>query len=176
VIEEALQKSMFAPQGEKTFIDKMLAKDDVNAIRNLVKKRELKREELLELLYLVAGTESKLVNYSEHERYVINKFYIWIREYIKIAELLYDYEDELGKKKEALTPRSRRLFRNVKQYMEHNAKFLIDLYLNVSRTSLSLGATGIMELLKNKFEVAYDSKSHVSSDDKKGLRLFTKNG
>lgn len=182
MFEEALQKSMFEGNREKTFIDKLLAKEDVDRLRELIKEPKLKREQLLELLYLLGSTESKLLNYGEWERYVILKFFVWIREFIKVAELLYDYKDDLEKKEKTcksckkfkkekgitdfckcktfqpsitLTDRTRQLLFNNERLIEHNAKFLIDLYLNISRTTLSLGATGIMEILKNKYEIAY---------------------
>lgn len=186
--EDALAGRMFSQNTEKTYVDKILAKEDIQAIRELIKKSKLTRSELLELLYLISATESKLVNYSAWDRYVVLKFFVWIREFIKAAELLYDYQDDLKlrenicmncegyikeelkpennhrlacacdpvmQKRHSLTERTRKLLDNNERLIEHNAKFLIDLYLNISRTSLSLGATGFMEMLKNKFEVNY---------------------
>jgi hypothetical protein len=181
--EANLARSMFAQQGEKTFIDKVLAKDDVNQIKALIKKPKLTREDLLELQYLLTGTEAKLVNYSEYDRYIILKFFVWIREFIKIAELLFDYEEELALKSNicrkctliiktlretekkceckppiptmTLTKRAQKLFDNNSILIQHNAKFLIDLYLNIARTSMSVGAGGFLELIRNKYELYY---------------------
>lgn len=183
-IESKIQQGMFSQNSEKTFIDKLLAREDTNAIRELIKKKKLTREDLLEILYLLSGTEAKLLNYGEWDRYVILKFFVWIREFVKIAELLYDYQDKLkaSEKKGRLkivytsketkpgifittketkrvtfkiSPRTQQLLDNNERLIEHNAKFLIDLYLNIGRSSLSLGATGIMEILKNKYEISY---------------------
>lgn len=190
MLEQNLQNSLFSPQSEKTYIDKILARKEVDEIRTLIKKPKLKREELLEILYLISGTESKLFNFGEWDRYVILKFFVWIREFIKIAELLYDAQDELDKKEDtcmscklaikdikkegltkctcddqipstSLSKRTRRLFDNNERLIEHNAKFLIDLYLNIGRTSLSIGATGLLELLKNKYEVVYPNQGNT---------------
>lgn len=160
--EEALQKSVFSGQNEKTFIDKLLAREDVNAIRELVKKPDWTRQDLLEILYLLSGAESKLLNYGEWERYVILKFFVWIREFVKIGEMLYDYEDDMIErgtliKNEKNKDDAAQMFENNKRMIEHNIKFLVDLYLNIGRTSLSLGGTGFIEMLKNKFEVNYPS-------------------
>lgn len=153
--EQQLSNALFGQQSEKTFIDKILARQDVDALRELIKKPKLTRADLLEILYLLSGAEAKLLNYGEWDRYVILKFFVWIREFIKVAELLYDYQEELEKKNPELSERTRRLLDNNERLIEHNAKFLIDLYLNIGRTSLSIGATGMMELLKNKYEVVY---------------------
>lgn len=184
MFEDALNKGLFQEQAEKTYIDKILSRQDVEAIREIIRKPRLKREDLLEVLYLISGTESKLLNYGEWDRYVILKFFVWIREFVKIAELLYDYQDDLERKENLckcggyqqsenlpvgalictcdkfkqkffLSSRTKRLLDNNERLIEHNAKFLIDLYLNIGRTSLSIGATGILELLKNKYEMTY---------------------
>lgn len=158
--EQQIQQAMFNKSKEKTFIDKILAKDDVRAVQELIKKPSLGREDLLELLYLLSSTESKLLNYSKWDRYVILKFFVWIREFIKVAELIYDYKDDIEERKketgqDPLTPRAKMLLSNAIRKIEHNAKFLIDLYFNIGRTTLSLGASGFMEVLNNKFEISY---------------------
>jgi len=191
MFEQQLQNAMFSGSKEKTFIDKLLAKEDVDRLRELIKKPKLKREELLELLYLLGSTESKLLNYGEWDRYVILKFFVWIREFIKVAELLYDYTDDLERKENTcssctkfkkgylsgdedvctcevfktsimLTKRTRQTLYNCERLVEHNAKFLIDLYLNISRTTLSIGGTGLLEILKNKYEIAYPQSPGIS--------------
>lgn len=159
--EQQLGQQIFNnPNTEKTFIDKVLGRQEADQIRNLVKKPKLKREELLEVLYLLASTESKILNYSEWDRYIILKFFVWIREFVKVAELHFDYRESLAKNNIKLTERSITLLDRNEQLIEHNAKFLIDLYLNIARTSLSVGGTGFMEVLKNKFEITYPNQTN----------------
>lgn len=198
MFEQALERQIFSQQSEKTFIDKILAKEDVNAIREIIKKPKLTRSDVLEVLYLLSGTESKLLNYGEWDRYVILKFFVWIREFVKVAELLYDYQEALALKTKlcrcggyteipqgqatpsmarcaceapeyifSISTRTRRILDNIEGYIGHNSKFLIDLYLNIGRTSLSIGATGLLELLKNKFEIAYPQQGVTPVEEKK---------
>lgn len=176
--EHSLASSLFSRDTEKTSADKVLARKDIEDIRELVKKPRLKRAELLELLYLISGSEAKLLNYSAWDRYVILKFFVWIREFIKIAEISYDYTDMLEQKEKegklTLSPRAKKLLDNNQRLIEHNAKFLIDLYLNIGRTSLSLGATGFFELLKNKYELVYPQAAPTTQSTNSGgfLGLF----
>lgn len=202
--EQNLQNSMFSQQSEKTFIDKVLAKQDVDAIREIIKKPKLTREDMLELLYLLSGTESKLLNYGEWDRYICLKYFVWIREFVKVAELLYDYQDDLEKKqntcklcgvskkehedvrcacdgfvpKIVISARTQKLLYNNERLIEHNTKFLIDLYFNIGRTTLSLGATGIMEILKNKYEISYPQQGElataINNQNKGGILSFRK--
>lgn len=159
--EENLQKSLFTPNKEKTYVDKLLSKADVEKVKELIKKEKLNRGELLELLYMCLGTESKLINLGAWDRYVLLKFFVWIREFIKIAELMYDYkeylEEQESKHNKKISERTKQILNSNERLIEHNAKFLIDLYFNIARTTLSLGGTGFLELLKNKFEVNYPS-------------------
>lgn len=160
--EQNLQGALFSKQAEKTFIDKLLAKEDSHRVKELISKKDLKREELLELLYLLSGTETKLVNYGEWDRYVVLKYFVWIRQFVKICESLFDYQDDLkesitDQKKRSinLTPRAKQLLKNIERNLEHATKFNIDLYFNIIRSTLSLGGTGFIEMLKNKFEISY---------------------
>lgn len=193
----SLQNQLFSKNSEKTWTDKILARQDVDHLRDLVKKENLTRSELLEMLYMLSSVESKLHNYTDYERYIMIKFFIWIRELIKIAELLYDYEDNLkirenscskcrgfidtlkGHSKEQLkcnckepiiqlsiNYNTKMLLKSNKNLIEHSAKFLVDLYLQISRTSLSINAKGFMEILNNKYEMIYNDPSNILKDNK----------
>jgi len=168
--EDNLQKNFFSTQKEKTFTDKLLARDDVQRISELMKKEKLERKDLLELLYLCGGTEAKLLNFGEWDRYLQLKFFTWIRDFVHCAELMYDYQDYLLEQKKQgkiiLTKRAEQLLKNNERIIEHITKFLIDLYLNIGRTTMSLGANAFLELLKNKFEIAYPQQSITNVEGK----------
>jgi len=226
MIEEAIERNMFSQDVNKSFTDKLLAKDEALAIRKLMRKERLTRQDLAELLNLLSSNEQKLLNYGEWDRYINLKFFVWVRETVKLAELLYDYEDDienhskmcknceldyntckcsnnpkdieyniklnkLNSQNECLnelfgtnykiyelkpirmpqitmSQRSKKLFNNIFRRMEHNVKFIVDLYLNISRSTLSLGATGILELLKNKYEVSYPEQRMSQEQPQKG--------
>ncbi|QGH73142.1 MAG: hypothetical protein [Siphoviridae sp. ctjeG17] len=158
-VEQALQNNLFSYTSEKTYVDKLLSRHEVERLKELVRQPQLNRSDILELLYMCLSTEAKLVKYTEWDRYVILKFFVWIREFIKIAELMYDYKEELEKKEKEhgiqITERTRRILSNNERMMEHNAKFLVDLYLNIARTSLSVNGSAFSDILKNRFEISY---------------------
>lgn len=228
MIEQQIERTMFSQDQEKTFIDKILAKDEVKEIRRIMKKSPLSREDLNELLNLISSNEQKLLNLGVWDRYVNLKSFVWVRETVKVTELLYDYKDDLEKKenfckncrlpikseeksctcskdindvkknimttqinnqievmnekyklnlekkelikvqikKVYLSDRARQLFENVFRQMEHNVKFIVDLYLNICRTTLSLGGTGILEILRNKYEISYPNSPGLESNIK----------
>lgn len=183
----AAAKSLFGGERyrDQSLIDKIVAKEDIDAIRAIIKRPKLTREDLLELLYLIAGTEAKLLSHDNWQRYVLLKYYVWLREFVKVAELLYDYQDNLKKRASScgscglcidldtrdvsvkmcmcvkpvrvppLSSDAVSMLENNERLIEHNAKFLIDLYLNIARTSLSVNAQGFRDVLTNRFEVMY---------------------
>jgi hypothetical protein len=192
--ETALQASIFTQKAEKTYIDKILAKQEAERFKELVRKPKLQREDLLELLYLLSGVESKLVNYGEWDRYVILKFFVWVREFVKCAEILYDYQDDLFRMESVckdckgtwreitkpetikitckcttpnktiiLSENAKKLLYNSERNIEHSCKFLIDLYLNMARTTLSLGASGFKDLTSNRFEMDYKNQPGLNT-------------
>lgn len=197
--EDKIQQSIFQQPQEKSFIDKILAKQDVDAIREFIKKPSLTREDLLQLQYYLSSSETKLFNFTEWERYIILKLFIWIRDFIKIAEQLYDYSDDLEKKEDlcysckkkvdaprekdrckcekpesymVLSERTKQLLENNRRLIEHNIKFLIDLYLNIARSSLSVKGMGFMEILTNKYELSYPQQQSLSTPQQQQKGLF----
>lgn len=154
-VEEAVRQGLVSGRRDQSFIDKLTAREEVDHIRKLVKKEVLTREDLLEIMYMLTGVESKLVNFASWDRYVLLKYFVWVREFVKLTEILYDYEEKLKKNNIKINNNTKQTFENNKMLMQHNVKFLIDLYLNIMRTSLSVGATGFLEILKQKFEMIY---------------------
>lgn len=174
MFEKRLEENLLSQNTERTSIDKILARNEVERVKELVKKDKLTRSELLELLYMCLSTETKLLNIGSWDRYVILKFFVWIREFIKIAELMYDHKEFLEKKHKngeyQLRERTKQILENNERLIEHNAKFLIDLYFNILRTTLSLGATGFLEILNNKYEINYPNQGVITPiNEKKDL-------
>lgn len=173
--EDRIANQMFAGNSERTYIDKLLGKDEITAIRNIIKKDDLDRQDMLELLDYLPGSEAKLLNFDDWDRYVLLKFYAWIRALVMCAEYFYDYEDKIiyqgedgkyyhkGKEvnkevfKIVISLRTEKTFNQGKKILSHAIKALVDLYLNIARTSLSVGGMGLLEFLKQRFELAYSN-------------------
>lgn len=162
-----LQNALFNRTVERTTIDKLLGKEDIARIREIIKKENLTRQDIRELNSMMASSESKIANLGEWDRYVIMKYYVWIQEMLVVGELLLDYENQKINQTEAIrkakkfstftpTKKTKQMYNNIKLQWEHNFKLMLNLYLNIMRTSLSLGGTAFKELLTNKFEGIYN--------------------
>lgn len=90
--EQQVSSGLYHGMSEKTFIDKTLAKSDVDEIKEIMQKEKLTRPDLLRLLYLFSANEIKLLNLDEWDRYILGLFYTWIRDFVSVCETMYDYE------------------------------------------------------------------------------------
>jgi hypothetical protein len=156
-IEQQIGNSMMTGR-DRTFSDKVMSREDIEQVKSLMRKERLGRSEINQLVHACLSAEAKLVNLSEWDRYVINKYFIWISEMLKNIELTYDYEDRMRSHGE-LTMNMQTLLRNCILLLEYSIKEQVNVYLNIIRTSLSVGATGFSELLNNRFEIAYPNQA-----------------
>jgi hypothetical protein len=174
--ENLLSNWLSKQNSEKSFVDKVLNRQDSERLQKLMKKDKLNRSDLTEILYIISGTNVKLVNYNDWDRYLLGKAFAWIRDFATLCEDVIIWKDAIGKeKKEAqrnvltgdISKKERleykennlkdahKISRRVNEIQEHNFKFLVDVYLNLSNSTLSLGASGFDTLTKSRFEYFY---------------------
>ncbi len=155
--EKLLSQKLHAQQTEKTFIDKLLGRREAERLRELIKKDDLTREELLELLYMLTNIELKLTNLQEYDRYLLGKYFTWVRDLTKLAEFLYDYEQQLEKFNfKKYKQEIKEILDQIKKMMLHDVKFSVDVFLFLSRSTLGLEAFAFDSLSKSRFEYQYD--------------------
>lgn len=169
--ENKLNQLLYSKDIEKTFIDKVLDRQDFERLKELTQKDNLKRSELLEILYLLVAVAPKLVNYSEWDRYLIGKFISWLRDFVTKTEILIDYmeliekgdfsqEDRQGNETGITTEsKTYQMLQKIRKYDEHNIKFLVDIALFLSNSTLGVGATAFDTLTKSRFEYFYPDMS-----------------
>lgn len=156
--EDALGSRAFKSSADRTFIDKVLGRKEVEQLKELVEKEDLTRSDLLKLLYMLTGAELKIVNLSEWDRYLLGKYYTWIRDLVKVGEFLYDYEDNIKKGKVTFTQHKEEIdegILSIKKMLLHDIKFSVDIYLYLTRSTLSLNGAAFDNLTKNRYEYEY---------------------
>ncbi|WP_456477608.1 hypothetical protein [Geoglobus ahangari] len=163
-----LNKYIFPHQAEKTWIDKILDRQDVERIRELMRKEELSRDDLLELLYLMAGNEIKLVNFGEWDRYLLGKYFAWIRDFVSLAETIFDYIDET----KIDDPEVKSAIDHITKQITHAVKFNVDVYLYLMRSTLSLGGAAFDTLTKSRFEYHYPSQIEPQQPEQRTFMSF----
>lgn len=160
-IEEAAIDFLKSKTREKTFIDKLMAKEDIAQMQVLCKKEKLTRGEILELLHLCLSSELKLTNFDKNERYILGKYFVWVRDTVKISEIFFDHFEAIEKKqRESKVDKKElvmvnRLKSNCHSLIEHNVKFMVDMFIYIVRSSMSINGSTFSEILSNKFELDY---------------------
>jgi len=84
---------------ERTFTDKVLGLNNSERVIAIIKKSPLTREDMNELYSYMTAPEIKMLNFDEGNRYVIMKYFVWVADFVKIAQKFYDYQDYLRQNK-----------------------------------------------------------------------------
>jgi hypothetical protein len=151
-------QNLYRPDKEKARTDKLLAKDDISKIEELIRKDRLELKDLRNLVYLLAGAEIKLVNFGKEDRILIGKFLTWIRDLIAIYEVRIK-NNVLLQANSKTTPESLLAAKTISQMLDEYIKYLAALFLYGTRSSLSLGATAFTSLNTEKYEYEYNTKA-----------------
>lgn len=151
-------QSLYRMDNEKARTDKLLAKDDIAKIEELIKKDRLELKDLRNLVYLLAGAEIKLVNFGKSDRILIGKFLTWIRDLIAIYEVRIK-DNELLMSNPKTTNETILAAKTISQMLDEYIKYLAALFLYGTRSSLSLGATAFSSLNTEKFEYEYNTRA-----------------
>lgn len=151
-------QSLYRMDNEKARTDKLLAKDDIAKIEELIKKDRLELKDLRNLVYLLAGAEIKLVNFGKSDRILIGKFLTWIRDLIAIYEVRIK-DNELLMSNSKTTDETLLAAKTISQMLDEYIKYLAALFLYGTRSSLSLGATAFSSLNTEKFEYEYNTRA-----------------
>lgn len=151
-------QSLYRMDNEKARTDKLLAKDDIAKIEELIKKDRLELKDLRNLVYLLSGAEIKLVNFGKSDRILIGKFLTWIRDLIAIYEVRIK-DNELLMSNPKTTDETILAAKTISQMLDEYIKYLAALFLYGTRSSLSLGATAFSSLNTEKFEYEYNTRA-----------------
>jgi hypothetical protein len=159
--ESWLSQTAFRQPQEKSFIDKLLGRKEVYALEQLMKKEELTRSELLDMLYMLTSVELKLANLGEYDRYLLGKYFTWVRDFVALAEFLYDYQSEINNCK--FSPEAKKdiedTLKAIQKTIIHDVKFSVDIYLFLIRSTMGLTAMAFDTLSKGRYEYEYSGSS-----------------
>lgn len=156
--------SIFTIDKDVSLTDKLLGRDTINKIKSIMDKEDLDYTDISSLLYLITTDETKLLNLTPYERYVLGKFYTWIREFVKLLEEIYYLKKKYFN---TFTEEEKETIEEIRKIMIHNTKFLIDVFLFLSRSTLSIYAKAFEEFLKQKFEYEYKQPELMKPHEEK---------
>src|SRR4030043_1769857 len=159
-----LNKAIFHGESEKSFVDKILGRQDADKLHELIKKEPLTLSDIEEVLFLMTSIDQKLLNYAEWDRYVIVKLFPWIKDFSIVCKTMMIYETQYSEgefnddfKTIDVRDDTYKIIKEINKYLLHDFKFLISTFLLVSNTTLSIDGVAFDVLTTSKFEYSYPS-------------------
>lgn len=159
-----LNRSIFHGESERSFVDKVLGRQDADKLHELIKKEPLTLSDVEEILFLMTSIDQKLLNYNEWDRYIIVKLFPWIKDYSIICKRLLIYEQQYEEgyfnndfKNQDIKKETINIIKEANKIALHYFKFLISTFLLVSNTTLSINGAGFDTIMTSKYEYSYPS-------------------
>jgi hypothetical protein len=177
---DAIGTSPFIRSSEKTVIDKLFAREDVDRIRELQKLSRLNRDQLQELLHLLTAVEPKLLNLEPWTMYAMSQFIVGVTGFMTLAMQFCDVNDLIDKREQTgghVSPRTKELFETGRLRVDRSMKFILSTFSYSGRVTLSNKALAFKEFTRERWELEYANKAqqgliphrnYFSGDEKAG--------
>lgn len=153
--ENQLGKATFGEESERTRMDKVLSKEEVDRLREIVTKDLLEIEEVDEIINILVSTELKLTNFNENDRYILGKYLLWVSEYGKRYSRAIRTRDYYRRQWSYLTERTRSMRIDIEKDYAGTFKQAVHTYCFLARSPLSIGGSLIDRLTSDKREMKY---------------------
>lgn len=173
---DQLNRAVFHGESEKSFVDKLLGRQDADKLHALIKKEPLTMSDVEEMLFLMTSIDQKILNYSAWDRYVVVKLFPWVKDFSTVCKTMMRYQNQYEKgefnddfktieaKDEVLE-----IIVEINKYLLHNLKFLISVFLLVSNTTLSIDGAAFETLTTSRFEYSYPVMPLPQPQEKKTI-------
>jgi hypothetical protein len=151
-------------------IDKVLAKSSMRKLEALIRKTELSREDIENLLYMLTSDELKLSKLSERDRYILGKLFAWMRDFGQLAIMVYNLLD-IEK-----DPKNIDMLKKLKKNIDDILKEMMSAYLFLMRSTLSLEGIAFdrLSVPGQRIEYIYPYQQEMPEKPKPYLWLFRK--
>ena len=169
---------MLSVQSERSNVDVILSRRDIEKIRQIINKEELDKQDISELFYLLAGAEVKVLSFKEYDRYLLAKFLTWVGEFVNMSLSLHDIKEkekkEKHKGKDAKDKKEDQkdtmiMLEKAVEGMHTTLKYLVTMFLFISRSTLSIGGKAFEEFTKEKIEYLYPNQPQPKQQNKRWI-------
>ncbi len=155
---EALGTSPFMRSSERTVIDKLFAREDVDQIRVLQKELRLDKKQLQELLHLLTAVEPKLLNLEPWTMYALSQFIVGVTGFMTLAMQYCDVADLIEKRNKdggIVSKRCEELFEQSRLKVDRAMKFILSVFSYSGRVTLSNKAMAFKEFTRERWDLEY---------------------
>lgn len=136
--EDAMRQAAYNNDFERTKHDKLLSREEVMRLRELMKKDIHTTDDIQEIMNIAVSTEIKLTRFSDWDRYVLGKYLIWVGEYAKRYSKALRAKKYYEKHWDSLTARTKELRKEIEKDYAEQFKQCVHAYFFLARSPLSL--------------------------------------
>jgi len=156
-----MKRQMFSVQSERSNVDVILSRRDIERIRQIINKKDMGREDVSELFYLLSGAEVKVLAFKEYDRYLLAKFLTWVGEFVNMSLSLHDIKEKEQGDKDSI-----KMLEKAVMGMHNTLRYLVSIYLFIARSTLSIGGKAFEEFTKEKIEYLYPNQQPTPAKQK----------
>lgn len=171
-IEQIVGDQMRNSSIEKSVLDKLFAKEEINKITEIHKKTNPTRQDMQELKQLLTGMESKLLNFDEDYPHILGRYLVRIIETFSFYESM---EEFYARVKPHLTEeRTIELFESMIYKLKATCLTYSSNFQWIERSTMSVEGAGFYNALTNKFELSYPQMGQAPQVENRGIlgRVF----
>jgi len=159
IVGNQMQRTSF----DKSLLDKLFAKDEIEKITTIHKKTSPTREDMQELKQLLTGMESKLLNFDEDYPHILGRYLVRIIETFSYYESMEEFYSRI---KDHLTePRTKELYASMIYKLKATCLFYSSNFQWIERSTMSIQGSGFFNALTNKFELSYPQMGGVQQEN-----------
>lgn len=198
---QELSRNLFKGESEKSLVDKLLGRQDADKLHSLMQKEPLNRSDVEEILFLMTSIDQKIVNYNEWDRYLIIKYFPWVKDYSTICKTWMLYEEqykrglfdedftivadvkvidsktkkEVVKQEKVVMLETLEIINEITKFLQHNLKFLISVFLLLQNSTLSIDGAAFETLTTSRYEYSYPSVPLPQPQERRSVvKMFKK--
>jgi len=87
-----LNRAIFHGESEKSFVDKLLGRQDADKLHALIQKEPLTLSDVEEILFLMTSIDQKILNYNDWDRYLVVKLFPWVKDFSIVCKTMMMYQ------------------------------------------------------------------------------------
>jgi len=163
-LDQIVAQQMQTATVEKSVLDKLFAKEDIQKITEIHKKTNPTREDMQELLQLLNGMEQKLLNYDEDYPHILGRYFVRIRETFALYEAIEEFYANM--KHLLKEKRTIELYESMIYKLKSTCLIYSSNYQQIGRSTMSIEGVGFFNALTNKFELSYPNLNQPPNTEK----------
>ncbi len=166
-LQDIVSKQMQTVKSDKSLLDKLFAKEEIEKITRIHKKENPTRQDMQELKQLLTGMECKLLNFDEDYPHILGRYLVRIIETFSFYESMEEFYSRI---KDHLTEKvTKELYESMIYKLKATCLVYSSNFQWIERSTMSIEGAAFSNALTNKFELSYPQMGQAPQPENKGI-------